>query len=105
MKNILEKLEALDIQHIKDREKLLFEELNHLKTERIYSSDSFINIIKYMDLNNEKTLRKIFKVLFDETELNHFDIHESELIKILNYNNIGVKFLIHTIEEIGILSW
>ena len=103
MTNILEKLEMLDKQHIRDRKELLFEELRYLKTEKIYSSDSFINIIKHMDLDNEGTVKSILRILFDETEPNHFNIPESELIKILKYNDIGVRFLILTIEELGIL--
>jgi hypothetical protein len=103
MVDVLEKLEMLDIQHIRDRDELLLTELRYLAIEKIYSSDSFINIIKHMDLDNEKTVREILKVLFDGTVHKHFNISESELIKILNYEDIGVRFLIRTIEEIAIL--
>lgn len=101
MTSILEKLEILDIQHIRDRNEFLLKELEHLKTEKLYS-DAFIEIIKHMDLDNEKTLRRIMKILADKIGPNGFGLLECELIKILNYNEMGVTFLIRNIRELPI---
>ena len=101
MTSILEKLEILDIQHIRDRNEFLLKELEHLKTEKLYS-DAFIEIIKHMDLDNEETLRRIMKILADKVGHNGFGLLECELIKILNYNEMGVRFLIRNIRELPI---
>ena len=101
MTSILDKLEKLNLQYIGDREKLLFEELENFKTEKLYS-DVFIEIIKHMDLNNEKTVRKIIKILADKVGPSGFGLLECEVIKILNYDELGVKFLIRNIGELPI---
>lgn len=82
-----EKLELLHSEYLENRDKFLLEELKSLSNTNFYSADSFINIIKHMDLDNEDKVRSIFEVLFDVF------MHKSELIKILNYDNIGARYL------------
>ena len=59
-----EKLEMLHLEYLANRDKFLLEELESLSITNNYSADSFIKIIKNMNLDNENTVRKIFEVLF-----------------------------------------